>query len=128
MTPSTLTPEQAVRLLERAVAERGKDYVYRAEERKEAEARDGDPAAIACSYAEPDGSPSCMVGLALSYVGANPVIMEDIGGWAMGVLPDLGVALGTARVFQEAQSAQDMGKTWGVALEAARRRALDERA
>ena len=53
-----VTYEQAKELLHRAVQERGEDYVYTATDPERG-----------CIYFEDDGTPSCIVGLVLSYLG-----------------------------------------------------------
>lgn len=124
LTLSTLTVDDALNLLQIAVDERGEEYVYRADERD----LNGN---VSCDYAESDGSPSCLIGLALSVIGVDPTwlsVGEDLG-WAGCGIEVLGDDLGLPRkvsdVFSAAQIAQDTGSTWGTALEKARTRATD---
>jgi hypothetical protein len=137
--------EQAIALLERAVQEKGEEYVYtpiRVEHMGEK-----------CLYATADKSaPSCIVGHALAYVGV-PVEklfeLDHIGD--MGAIYELNreslnrdeysgdeyrVNVPTALeeiagvhltdeaedLFTEAQSAQDGGKTWGESIQRAKDR------
>lgn len=135
-----LSADQAIELLEAAVATRGAEYNYRFT------AQEGSGAT--CLYIR-NGEPSCLVGVALVTEGVPIEVLtyidefthdceneclEDctessIGSiWAGQVLRDrAGLMLSDeARwVLSSAQIYQDTGRTWGEALEAAKR-ALEE--
>lgn len=109
---------KAIELLERAVAEKGADYV--------------DPQAKnVCAYVNDDGvTPSCIIGHAYFYAGATIAqldemdrqgsiegIVEHAGG--EGVLP-VETTPEAIAAFMAAQDRQDAGNTWGCALQAAK--------
>jgi hypothetical protein len=114
---------RAVELLEKAVAERGEEWVYQ---------RVHDPLYDFCGdgvclYVN-EGQPSCLVGMALVLHGVPVQRLEEINRVGAGALHDHFaevVAASAAEVFREAQTAQDSGATWGDALSAARSRAAD---
>jgi hypothetical protein len=113
---------KAVELIEKAVEQNGADYV--------------DPYAKesgGCRYAHDDGTPGCIVGTAYFIAGATVeqlVRMDgdlslDIRGFTSDELP-AETARDAREVFAAAQEAQDHGKTWGEALDAARKAAAAE--
>lgn len=117
--PDLITKSKALELLEAAVAERGADYVYE---------RDGTrQSGPGCTYVR-GGQPSCLIGLAMAKAG---VPIEQLAEWdtrdnsaACFVLVDDELATKTAvDVMATAQSLQDIGETWGEALQAAREHA-----
>lgn len=109
---------KAIELLERAVAEKGADYV--------------DPGSQfgrgGCRYVRDDAC-GCIVGHAYFYAGAtidelkemdaNP---DDPGVDSLAWAEELPIETAdeAVRAFSVAQVAQDRGKTWGEALEAAK--------
>jgi len=121
--------EKALALLKRAVEERGADYV--------------DPNAggeIPCTYAYPDDSgvihPSCIVGHALYYAGVRDETLRDVAdvgdaselrGWFTeqyreGIIDEeVEITPSAATLFLVAQRKQDLGRTWGEALNDAQR-------
>jgi hypothetical protein len=121
-----ITKDKAVELIERAVTERGADYV--------------DPGSLGgfgCKYLDGD-VPGCIVGTALGLAGATTEqlgAMDRHGGGgyysSMSYLIDSGnlstlpveTTEAAAEVFLAAQQQQDSGTTWGEALEVARKRA-----
>lgn len=122
-----LTPRDAIELLERAVAEKGEDYVYRPDRTST------DP----CFYADYDDyddydevevptGPGCIVGHVLSYLGATP---EDLAALdlqqpgATAVCEKLSANADVIGILTAAQDTQDglWANTWGQALESARR-------
>jgi hypothetical protein len=109
MTETTLLDvEGALALLERAVQEKGEDYVYPLSDK-----RDG-----ICRYAV-DYEPSCIVGHVLFYLGKLDAAIE--GASAHTVLHDL--ATDEAKyLLLVVQRAQDAGKPWGQALGEAKAR------
>lgn len=106
---------KAIELLERAVAEKGADYV--------------DPAALApggCVYTI-NGHPACIVGYAYFYAGATLGQLSRLNAFGSidGVLAsDVELPIDTEieaiNAFAAAQEEQDSGWSWGVALEAAK--------
>ena len=113
-----LTAETALELLERAVQEKGPDYVY---PKSDTQDEDGDGDYV-CLYRNADGSPSCIVGHVFNYLGVLPKVGE--GRSARQAVMDLGLVTGkwnpTSEILQTAQRDQDAGATWGEALAAAR--------
>lgn len=93
-----------------AVKERGADYIY------PADARDADGN---CVYSLPDGTPACLIGVALSKINADYVPKDEpFGGTpAAGALASLGAPPLVQRAAQRAQNMQDCGRTWGAALD-----------
>ena len=125
MTTRSVSLNEAEELLERAVTEKGADYVYGK--------RGG-----ACNY-ERDGAPSCIVGHVLSYLGLtveqlatldNPdkfyvnecgyPVSADTGitDIAQLLASELGIDLTfpAAELLQNAQFDQDNGVPWGTAV------------
>lgn len=114
MTVRIDTIEEALELLRRAVDERGEDHVA---ERYVTTTPDGD---AACRYFSPTGEPGCIVGHVLHYKGATPSEVPEFMG--VGALAGRGVLVAPAAVLAvlaEAQGTQDMGKSWGHALDCA---------
>ena len=107
---TTITRENFTAALERAVAERGEDFVY-----PEAWMT----SANACQYSLRDGTPACIIGLALSYIDPELVPDSFYFGAVDGVLEDLGVEDGALIIAaRAAQIRQDRGYTWGRSLDA----------
>lgn len=121
--------DKAIELLERAVEEKGADYV------------DPDAATVGCNYADAKGNPLCIVGHVVSYLGVDlrPVVLVDEGYyereelWGHGVsaielnyandaAPHPGFSFTNEAIWAlgRAQTMQDNGETWGEALEAAK--------
>ena len=107
---TTITRENFTASLERAVAERGEDFVY-----PEAWMT----SANACQYSLRDGTPACIIGLALSYIdpgivpGSGEFGSSDAGMEELGVEDDVLIIAARA-----AQIRQDRGYTWGRSLDA----------
>lgn len=116
-----ITLPKALKLLERAVAEKGADYTV-----------------DLCRYFD-DGEPACIVGHVFSYVGAtegdlhmgydahqvasaNTAELRTIDVQGVKITPK------AREVLSAAQQAQDRGKTWGNALKSARKVAEELRA
>lgn len=95
--------------IKRAVAERGKSYVYPG-------ASSDSEKGVECRYRFEDGTPGCIVGLAVSYVDPKLTLPERKNAeYALE-----GVAEFTAITYAlKAQDAQDIGRTWGDALSVA---------
>lgn len=114
-----LTKTETLALLNRAVAEKGKDYRY---------PKGFAPFSIGetlCLYRRADnGQPACIVGHVLSYLDVLDEAVEMRGAADMGV---------TQRLFDRAslnlldyvQQHQDEGMTWGEAVERSRPRSFD---
>lgn len=107
-----ITEAQFTKAMQEAVAERGEDYVYRVRVNG------------SCVYVDADGSPSCLIGLALSKI--NPSRLPDyhhprnsIPALTLldGIVPDA-----VAWAADDAQTIQDTGHTWAEALKAYNRR------
>lgn len=122
-----ITRENFTAAMRAAVAERGEDWVYPAEGSELAEqgwrSEEG-----TCVYVLPDGSPACLIGLALYKI--DPALVEGLEGVnavALRLLQHLGVEdVGLYGAAWDAQWAQDLGETWGNALKIYER-AMNER-
>ena len=109
----TIDEALAVKLLERAVEERGADYIYERE------------VANVCTYVS-DGAPSCLVGHVINYVA--PELMPSIAAWEITTASGTGVgelvqefdsleiSPRALQLLATAQQAQDDGASWGRAL------------
>lgn len=107
-----ITLEEMRGAVRRAVDERGRDFVYPWQWMRHPPLCD----TPCCVYKNKDGTPSCIVGLAVSYLRPNVVLREFEA--AHEVLP--GLADDDATWYaQKAQGIQDQGGTWGEALDAA---------
>jgi|SRR5690606_22062666 len=115
----TVTRDKAIELLEKAVAEKGADYVY----------EPPTPALHVCQYIDDDGHPSCIVGHVVKYLadelGNHDIFTEleeyegnsahDIALPGVTILPEASMVLAVAQEVQDS-----MEYTWGNALERAR--------
>ncbi|MFC5112650.1 hypothetical protein ACFPN7_01690 [Amycolatopsis halotolerans] len=85
-----------------------------------------------CAY-QRGGCPSCLVGTALAYAGVtvDELRAMDAAGFAgigalyMGDRLPIEMTDDAVDVFQAAQTAQDIGHTWGTALKRAREEAAE---
>lgn len=124
---AVLSKDNVIELLERAVEEKGADYV--------------DPNSLngsGCQYADENGAPLCIVGHVFSYLGeplaptsdvwdeaipwnadTDAASLIDDGEFKEIVVQDDNVV---ASVLYAAQVQQDGKRTWGEALEAAKNR------
>lgn len=120
----TLTIAEATELMERAVTEKGPDYLYTI------------PEGIgSCSYFDTKGRPSCIVGHVLSYkgLGADDLICPVLYPYGEAYLANYNTGSSVTKLYLEgildapyevidalsaAQGFQDTGKTWGEALAA----------
>ena len=113
-----ITRENFTAAMRAAVAERGEDWVYPAEGSELAEQgwRTGDYES--CVYVLPDGSPACLIGLALYKIDPGLLVnLESQYDIASKVMGRAGVQDGTLRLAAGmAQNAQDRGVPWGEAL------------
>lgn len=109
-----ITLEEMRGAVRRAVEERGRDFVYPWEWMEHPPLCD----TPCCVYRRKDGTPSCIVGLAVSYLRPDVVLEEFV--LANAAL--IGLADDSASKYAEvAQSEQDVGVSWGEALDAAER-------
>lgn len=117
-----LTVKQALELLHEVVEEVGEDHRY-----QQVPSPSSDAGSAGCRY-EYNGAPSCLVGHVLHRAGWPLSALQDLDTRGVGAeelyyveLPDgtPGVTQGAARVLNRAQGRQDLGDTWGTALEAA---------
>lgn len=124
---AVLNKENVIELLERAVNEKGADYV--------------DPNALdnVCEYADLEGNPLCIVGHVLGYLGEpfKPTVHEEYDGstwtspWGTETDAREAILISDAIEFEDydvvasvlfaAQKEQDNRGTWGEALEAAKK-------
>ncbi|AXC36209.1 hypothetical protein SEA_MUSETTA_105 [Microbacterium phage Musetta] len=113
----TFTDEQVTEAIEKVVAERSPDYVYKS-------GRDDN----GCFYASKDGeSPSCVVGFvvnALNPEAFRKIVEVEINAGESFEVQDaltytdgeLNISTEARRALQKAQDEQDNGKPWGEAL------------
>ena len=114
MSKPTITEADFTAAIEKAVADKGADYIYNPDFTR------------ACTYTE-DGEPSCIVGTALINLGfeATPdwddpiqhdVVLEDTA--ADTILPYFfDIPQNVVTAARKAQCVQDECGTWGTALE-----------
>lgn len=108
-------------LLDRAVIERGYDYVYPEHEKRVFPHRD--PNRKMCSYVRDDGTPSCIIGLIASYLGVTTEEMKRYEGRPGSfMLHDVGFDFSarTDRLLTDVQQRQDGGRPWGAAVDVAK--------
>lgn len=112
----TITFQQMLDGLKKAVAERGEDFVYPEEWKKPDET--GMPM---CQYRNDDGTPSCIAGVVLTDLLPELPLIE---GNTVKMILDEAVEDGivefdsslAVHLLWDAQVAQDEGATWGDAL------------
>jgi hypothetical protein len=112
ITPLEISYDEALELLDRAVAERGEDYVY-----------DG-----ACEYfqCDADNQPGCIVGHVLAYKGMDPELLDKLGlnSTKLAYVADksevLKLDIKTKVLLDEVQNRQDTGIPWGKAVSTSR--------
>lgn len=113
MSKVKITRETFSAALHEAVAERGGDFVYPDEWKRDIP----DSYVSVCQYYADGVGPACLIGVALSKLGVPDEYLAKIRGGAANELRRLGVEDGPlldAAVI--AQMSQDGGHTWGVAL------------
>lgn len=109
-----LDKDQAINLMEKAIGEMGADHVYKPfPQMNELFNREEE----VCLYFSPEGQPSCIVGHVFSYLGYGPNILIE-GKTASAAIDTLGIDADpdAVAILEATQSAQDIGKAWGVAL------------
>lgn len=123
-TPALIGVEEALALLERAVAEKGEDYVYPDHGRADTDYRTSHGS---CVYqTRHTKQPACIVGHVLDYAGRLGDVVEaglNQNGVTRLTVAGFGLKVFTHRAGQvlgKAQSSQDNGGSWGEALAAAR--------
>lgn len=121
---TNLNYQQALDLLNRAVEEKGADYVYPEEEKRNWK---NIPGGAVCSYYVSNGEarPSCIIGHVIEYLGLRdqflPIQGQYEGKSGVSALNALGVRI-TRRadvLLDTVQSEQDSGHPWGEAVEQA---------
>ena len=102
-----ITEEQFTKAMREAVAERGPDFVYPEEWRNE----NG-----SCRYSLEDGSPACLIGLALHKI--DPDLVPGVENFQSAdvVVDFAGAPMDVAQAARDAQYIQDHDGTWGDAL------------
>jgi hypothetical protein len=122
---TTITARQFTEAMRAAVAERGEDWVYPANDQVAYDTGWRDSSGL-CQYTTLDGEPGCIIGLALHKI--DPSIVPAYGTWAGAslILRGFGLPGSVLIAAQVAQAAQDNGKSWGEAL-ARYERELEER-
>lgn len=122
----TITPEEFTAAMIAAVQERGAHYTYPTA-RKSATtdhyglgmytADDYHGPAGDCKYSTPDGTPACIIGLALHKIDPDLVpSYSDPNPPARAVLAPFGVGPLVRAAADAAQRTQDTGGSWGMAL------------
>src|SRR5690606_25101812 len=116
-----ITDQQFIDALEAAVAERGRGSVSPRGDRRWSELPVSDEATLVNSrlYVKPDGTgAACLSGMALHKAGAPlDYLAQHEGDPAGRVMVNLGVSWPVRSAAGEAQSSQDLGATWGDALD-----------
>jgi hypothetical protein len=112
---------QALVFLEKALGEKGADYVYTLGGRDVKTYNEQNSHTMRCQYFE-DGQPSCLVGHVLSYMGYNERVVPEHDSASNVVNTVLGISTGidVLQALDKAQELQDTGYTWGEAVEAAK--------
>ena len=125
MTINT-NPVRTLQLLQKAVEERGEDYVYPVEWKT---ASSADAAVMTlCMYVQPDGSgPACIAGYVMHEYGASlDFLKKHEGETTPNPGRELGVDTMSLILLFDAQGVQDQGLPWGQALARARMRYASE--
>lgn len=119
---------ETLELLERAVAERGEDFLYPTKHVDDGAWRGNGTSnshSTACRYARADNrAPACIVGQVLAYRGLLDLerIREGVDAREQVVIMERFTPT-AIDILAEAQGLQDTGATWGEALGGARRSA-----
>lgn len=122
MSEQKYTDEQFMAAIRKAVGIRGEDYVYPSKEEHpeywlntyldNTDSSDN----LSCRYRLKDGTPACIVGLALHEIDPALVPASSQVANASIILRDIGFSPEVRRPARAAQSAQDGGASWGEAL------------
>lgn len=119
-----ITDAQFIEAMDKAVKLRGEDYVY------PSGVQDDMHSGAECVYTSRSGESACIIGTALNLIepGLAPTYEEQYrdksyrynvaGDWSAGsVLLELGVSQRVRAAAASAQFRQDMGFSWGAALD-----------
>jgi len=117
---TAITIENFTKAMEEAVAERGSGWLYPDQVATNVE-DDWHTVSGTCQYQTKDGTPACIIGVALSKIDPDLVPEYDTNKSALAVLRNLGAGEALALAADVAQGMQDSGLRWGVALEEYRR-------
>lgn len=127
-----ITIENFTAALEKAVADRGEDYIYPEKTENPAYgnskvydqylADDYHVKGGQCVYSTPNGEPACLIGVALHNLGLQVPEYGFVGGASEVLLNEPyeleeGITYLIADAADAAQGRQDNGETWGVALQ-----------
>lgn len=116
---TNVTDEEFTEALRAAVEERGEDYSYPEgiyEGQFDIPRDDDYHNGGLCVYQTPDGTPACIIGLALYKIDPELVPDYDLVMSAQKALEDIGVSDRVRFAAGRAQGVQDGGDTWGHAL------------
>lgn len=119
---STYSDDAFIAAMHKAVEIRGGDYTYPTrDEHPEywthiSTSPDPDPDEFACRYQLDDGTPACIIGLALSLIDPKLVPSSRLVVGGGEVLRILGAPASLSLAAGRAQRVQDQGGPWGEAL------------
>lgn len=121
-----VTDEVFIEAMEKAVAQKGADYVYPATEFDEhggVSNTDWRASLGECRYSLPDGTPACIIGQAIHLIDPKYTPEHDLIADAATVLDSVfpGLTPPLLAAATDAQVIQDSGYTWGDALDTFRR-------
>lgn len=123
----TITPEEFTAAMIAAVQERGAHYTYPAPSSVATTNHQSFPVYGTkidayhgpmgeCKYSTPDGTPACIIGLALHKIDPDLVPSYSNSGPARAVLAGFGLGDEVQAAADAAQRTQDTGGSWGMAL------------
>jgi hypothetical protein len=124
-----LTYDEAVELLQEAVAKKGEDYVYEPPLVQTPYIEEGSQVAL-CVYFDDEGSPSCIVGHALAKKGVTREALDNVdselnrnaGPYGLESAEVISAPVGVIDLLSLVQDYQDQGTPWGEALRIATNR------
>lgn len=120
-----ITVTEFTAAMEAAVEERGREYVY-PPQAHEGEADDYHSNEGDCMYTKPDGTPACLIGVALALLGITHETVEELEyGNAIGAgtlierMRAFGIEVAPEVIYpaELAQCHQDRGGSWGGSLD-----------
>lgn len=112
---TTITVRQFTEAMRAAVAERGEDWVYPANDQVAYDTGWRNSSGM-CQYTTLDGNPGCIIGLVLHKIDPSIVPAYDTWAGATPILRGFGLPDSVLIAAECAQVAQDNGKNWGEAL------------
>lgn len=121
----TITPEEFTAAMIAAVQERGAHYTYPTARKSATTNHYGFVMYTAdsyhgtggeCKYSTPDGTPACIIGLALHKIDPDLVPNYSNSDPARAVLAAFGLGDEVQAAADAAQRTQDLGGSWGMAL------------